>query len=90
MPIPPVNTIILLQNHILFLSLLNPAFHRRIFFQLARTAKTIFPRVTVLGSGSEEKTYWEDGIQVIQKKSFTDSRLTVLLDNGSGIGKLRN
>jgi len=64
-----------LQSHILFVSLLNPALHRRIFFQLARSASTVFERVSVLGSGGAEKNYWQDGIQVIQKENFT--RLSV-------------
>jgi glycosyltransferase involved in cell wall biosynthesis len=64
-----------LQSHILFVSLLNPALHRRIFFQLARTASTCFDWVSVLGIGKEEQTYYQDSIQVIQKRNF--ARLSV-------------
>jgi glycosyltransferase involved in cell wall biosynthesis len=59
-----------LQSHIIFASLLNPALHRRIFFQLARAAKTVFDRVSVLGNGKEEHVYCQDGIHVVQKMIF--------------------
>ena len=40
--------------HLVFVSVLNSVQHRRVYFQLARSAKKIFDRVTVIGINNEE------------------------------------